>query len=178
MLSLAQCSIELMKIYNYIKAINIKRSICPTTLIKVASPKYGLTLNHTLGGGYYSKTETDSLLSSKSDTSHTHDSRYYTESEIDTKLSGKSDTSHNHAFLQGDDSITVKPQSGNEINFGGTNSDSTIYFGYRAVDSKPIPATYIFGNSGNGTATLKAANFQGNVNSSGTSYKVYGAVFN
>ena len=27
---------------------------------------------------------------------HTHDDRYYTESEIDTKLSSKSDTSHNH----------------------------------------------------------------------------------
>lgn len=155
-----------------------------------------------IGGGYYSKTETDSLLSSKSDTSHTHDSRYYTESEMDTKLnsksntghthddryytesemdsklSGKSDTSHNHTFLQGDGTITIKPQRGNEINFGGNNSDSTIYFGYRAVDSKPIPATYIFGNNSYGTATLKAANFQGNVNSSGTSYMVYGAVFN
>lgn len=97
---------------------------------------------------------------------------------MDTKLSGKSDTSHNHTFLQGDGTITIKPQCGNEINFGGTNNNSTIYFGYRAVDSKPVQATYIFGNSSIGTATLKAANFTGNVNSSGTSNKVYGAVFN
>ena len=54
------------------------------------------------GGGidpddYYSKTETDTLLSGKSDTGHHHDSRYYTESETDTMLSGKSDTGHTHA---------------------------------------------------------------------------------
>ena len=35
---------------------------------------------------FYTKTETDTKLSSKSDTSHTHDDRYYTETEIDSKL--------------------------------------------------------------------------------------------
>ena len=45
---------------------------------------------------YYTETETDTLLSGKSDTSHLHDDRYYTETEIDSKLSEKSDTTHNH----------------------------------------------------------------------------------
>ena len=55
------------------------------------------------GGGsmdpedYYDKTETDSLLSGKSDTGHTHDDRYYTETETDTLLSGKSATGHKHS---------------------------------------------------------------------------------
>lgn len=46
---------------------------------------------------YYGKTEVDSKLSGKSNTSHNHDDRYYTESEINTKLAGKSDTSHSHS---------------------------------------------------------------------------------
>lgn len=49
----------------------------------------------------------------------------------------------------------------NEVNFGGTyNSNASIYFGYRATDSRAKPDTYIFG-SGNGTATVKAATFIG-----------------
>ena len=46
---------------------------------------------------YYGKTEVDSKLSGKSNTSHNHDDRYYTESEINSKLAGKSDTSHSHS---------------------------------------------------------------------------------
>lgn len=42
----------------------------------------------------------------------------------------------------------------NEVNFGGTDSSNTnIYFGYRATDSRSKPADYYFG-SGNGTANL------------------------
>ena len=37
----------------------------------------------------YSKTETDTLLAGKSDSSHTHDELYYTESEVDNKLAAK-----------------------------------------------------------------------------------------
>ena len=46
---------------------------------------------------YYGKTEVDSKLSGKSNTSHNHDDRYYTESEINSKLAGKSNTSHSHS---------------------------------------------------------------------------------
>lgn len=52
---------------------------------------------HTHNDLYYGKTEVDSKLSGKSNTSHNHDDRYYTESEINTKLAGKSDTSHSHS---------------------------------------------------------------------------------
>ena len=46
----------------------------------------------------------------------------------------------------------------NELNFGGSNNSDTIYFGYRAVDSKPIPAVFKFGG-GSGSASLYAGGF-------------------
>lgn len=81
---------------------------------------------------------------------------------------GDSDHRFNEAYINsiygaiGDGSMMVVPNNNNEVNFGGTSSSNTIYFGYRAVGSKPIPATYVFGN---GSATIKAG-------------AVYGAVFN
>ena len=56
---------------------------------------------------YYNKSEVNTLLNGKSDTSHNHDSAYakishnhdnayYNKSEVNTLLNGKSDTSHNH----------------------------------------------------------------------------------
>lgn len=48
---------------------------------------------------------------------------------------------------------------GNEINFGGTYNSSTIYFGYKAIENKPIPTSFIFGGSA-GTATLTAGGFK------------------
>lgn len=69
-------------------------------------------------GLFYTKTETDtkldgkansshshsisnitnlqSALDSKSETGHTHDDRYYTETEMDSKLNGKANSSHTH----------------------------------------------------------------------------------
>lgn len=55
-----------------------------------------------------------------------------------------------------DDTCTVSAGDSNEVNFGGTNTSTTIYFGYRARGSRPQPSTYIFGSSNNGTATIKA----------------------
>ena len=54
--------------------------------------------------------------------------------------------------------MTLYTNGGNEINFGGTNTSSTIYFGYRATGSKPVPTSFIFG--GSGTATLTAGGFK------------------
>ena len=53
---------------------------------------------HTHDDRYYTETETDSLLSGKSNTGHIHDDRYYTETEMTTLLSGKSDTGHTHTI--------------------------------------------------------------------------------
>jgi hypothetical protein len=46
------------------------------------------TLNIDLSD-YYTKTQTDTALDDKANTSHTHDDRYYRETEIDTKLNNK-----------------------------------------------------------------------------------------
>lgn len=55
-----------------------------------------------------------------------------------------------------DDTMTLYAHHSNEVNFGGSNGSSTIFFGYRAMDSKPIPSTFVFGGDGNGSATITA----------------------
>lgn len=78
---------------------------------------------------------------------------------------GNSATATTATDVTYDGTCTVSAGNSNEVNFGGTNNSDTIYFGYRARGSKPKPATYIFGSSSSGTATVKAA-------------AVYGAVWN
>lgn len=56
-------------------------------------------------------------------------------------------------------SMTLLAHYNNEINFGGSNNSSTIYFGYRATGSKSIPTSFIFGGS-TGTATLTSSGFK------------------
>lgn len=51
---------------------------------------------HTHDDRYYTESEADALLATKSATGHTHDDRYFTESEVTTALAGKSDTGHTH----------------------------------------------------------------------------------
>lgn len=62
------------------------------------------------------------------------------------------------ASIAGDGTMNMIPQYNNEINFGGTNASTTLYFGYRATDSKPIPTQFIFGGS-DGSASIKASGF-------------------
>ena len=43
-----------------------------------------------------------------------------------------------------DASFNMCPQSGNEINFGGSSTATDIYFGYRSYDERPTPTVYNF----------------------------------
>lgn len=58
----------------------------------------------------------------------------------------------------GDGTITIKPHASNEINFGGTNTGTTIYFGHQGVDSRPKPVHYQFGGVA-GDAMVQAKGF-------------------
>lgn len=87
---------------------------------------------------------------------------------------------HTHTKV-GEDSMIIYPMAGNEVNFGGNNNTSTIYFGYRAKDSRPIPTNFIFGGA-SGTATLTAAKFkgalEGNASTASNASKVNGHTVN
>ena len=73
-----------------------------------------------------------------------------------------------YAAAVGDFTNTLYAERGSEINFGGTSGSDTIYFGYRARDSKPMPNIYIFG-TGSGTATVQAKTFVGSLTGNASS---------
>ena len=68
-------------------------------------------------------------------------------------------------------SIWLYPENNNEINFGGTNASTTIFFGYRAKDSRAKPTVFVFGNnrspstSSGGNCTIMGANYYANASS-------------
>ena len=67
--------------------------------------------------------------------------------------------------------IWLYPENNSEINFGGTNTSSTIFFGYRAKDSRVKPTAFVFGNnnspstSSGGNCTIMGANYYANASS-------------
>lgn len=67
--------------------------------------------------------------------------------------------------------IWLYPEHSNEINFGGTNTSSTIFFGYRAKDSRVKPTAFVFGNNNSpstfsgGNCTIIGANYYANASS-------------
>ena len=67
--------------------------------------------------------------------------------------------------------IWLYPENNDEINFGGTNTSSTIFFGYRAKDSRVKPTAFVFGNnnspstSSGGNCTIMGANYYANASS-------------
>ena len=63
-------------------------------------------------------------------------------------------------FTQEDDSATlvVVPHYSNEINFGGTDTRSEIWFGYSASGSRGKPTTYVLGGT-NGSAAISAGSY-------------------
>lgn len=74
--------------------------------------------------------------------------------------------------LCADGTMKLYANYSNEINFGGTNTSGTIYFGYRATDSKPVPTSFVFGDS-TGSATLTSSGFK--KKGSSDSYVLLGA---
>ena len=69
----------------------------------------------------YIKSKANSVYQPKGSyaaSSHTHDDRYYTESEINTKLASKSDTSHTHNYVVGSYTCNGGQQ---KPNYFGTN---------------------------------------------------------
>lgn len=82
---------------------------------------------------------------------------------ITGSLSGNASTASSAYTLCSDETMKLYAQASNEVNFGGTNNSNTIYFGYKAVDSKPIPAKFVFGGA-SGTSELVAAKFTGALN--------------
>ena len=53
-----------------------------------------------------------------------------------------------------DETLAIYPEKDNELNFGGTGTNTTIFMGYRATGSRAIPTKFVFGSSG-GTANLQ-----------------------
>lgn len=68
-------------------------------------------------------------------------------STIEANLSGNATSadSATNATTFGNGSMKVYGES-NEINFGGTNTNGNIYFGYRAKDSRPKPSNFWLGD--------------------------------
>lgn len=64
-------------------------------------------------------------------------------------------TSATSATKVGTSTIWLYANNNNEINFGGTNTGTILYIGYRTMDSRPIPTKFVFGSS-TGTADLQA----------------------
>ena len=57
-----------------------------------------------------------------------------------------------YANAVGSEGFKIYPENTNQMNFGGTGSDTTIVFGAASKDSRSVPTTYKFGAEG--TATL------------------------
>lgn len=75
--------------------------------------------------------------------SHTHDGRYFTKSEINTKLAGKSDTSHSHAWsaITGKPT-TFSPSSHNHNDLYYTKNEiNATFMKYKTVTAKEIKFT-------------------------------------
>lgn len=127
----------------------------------------------------YTKTETDSSLSSKQTvankvtawSSTTSDDKYPSEKLVKSSLDRKSDDGHTHgggditskvssasnadnSTSTGVENMKMYAERNNEVNFGGIVSSNVIYFGYRSKDSKPAITKYVFGTGGNGNAEL------------------------
>lgn len=130
------------------------------------------TKSLTLTGGYYSSMTGTQFIQSTGPNADTVDGQHFDYSNVSNSptylwatnangtnfLAARGSISVNKSSVTGDGTINMIPQYQNEINFGGTSAANALYFGYRAVDSKPIPTSFVFGGS-DGSASVKASGF-------------------
>ena len=119
-------------------------------------------------------------LAGKSDTSHTHKVKINgvektiaassgTAVDLGTYLTGITSSNVTNALgytplsgtplAVGSDTMKLYASS-NEVNFGGSSTNTNIYFGYSKRDNRPLPTSYIFGGSNNTYATLLASSYK------------------
>ncbi len=86
--------------------------------------------SHTHDDRYYTETETNDLLATKSNTGHTHDDRYYTELETNNLLAAKSDNNHNHdgTYLKLSDTATQNLSGSIDMNNNSILDVNSISF--------------------------------------------------
>ena len=147
-----------------------------TTIIVTKGTTF-LTSHQSLAS-YLTRTDAASLYQPKGNylTSHQSLANYYTKGQVDSIANNKSDVGHTHSYIT-DGSMTTVTGWNNEVNFGGSNDSSIIYFSYRAQGNKPIISNFIFGGS-TGSATIQAAGFKINGGSSSQFLKADGSIDN
>lgn len=115
-------------IKNFIETITKKLFYTKTETDTKLNGKANSTHSHSISN----ITNLQSTLNGKSGTGHTHDDRYYTESEMNTKLNSKANSSHTHSIgdvtnLQSKLN-TIPSLTSSTITVSGTNNAGTITF--------------------------------------------------
>lgn len=87
------------------------------------------------------------------------------------------------ASRAGDSSCTIEPRNGNEINFGGSGENGSIYFGFRkGKGNKPVPTSFVFGGASSVytdiTAGLIYSSKNGNTTTIGSQNGSYCHIYN
>lgn len=115
-------------IKNFIETITKGLSYTKTEMDTKLNGKANSSHSHSISN----ITNLQSTLNSKSDTGHTHDDRYYTETEMNMKLNGKANSSHTHSI--GDVTNlqskldTIPSLTSTSITVSGANNQGTITF--------------------------------------------------
>ena len=108
------------------------------TLLGNKSDKYNSLSGYGITDAY-TKSEVDSKLNTKANSSHTHDDRYFTETEINNKLNSKANTNHTH-----DDRYYTESEVNNLLNNKANQSTvSSIQTTVNSLNTKYINGTQI-----------------------------------
>lgn len=117
-------------------------------------------------------------IAGKSDTSHTHKVKINGVEKTIAASSGSAVDlgTYSDGTYVGDSTLKMYPSGGNEINFGGSGTSASLYFGYTSKDSRTIPSEYVFGGRNNSYATLRAGKFKINGGTSKQFLKADGTI--